>query len=245
MDFFDVNAGFGVSTLAPIKPAETPEVLLEEMDFEGVGEALVFHAAMRDDHPSVGNVLVAEACRANPRLHPAWAILPPQTEELGTVPEFLAAMKEHGVRALRAFPTQHRYGLNCTTFGPLFDEMYARHIPLIVPGEWGMVESLLRDFPYLTVIANQLSNHGQDRYFRPLIERYPNFYVDTSRYECDGGIAAFVRKYGHERMLFGSGFPDQTFFRGVLTLAHADIPDDARAAIAGGNLRRLLQEVKL
>ena len=95
------------------------------------------------------------------------------------------------------------------------------------------------------MIANQLSNHGQDRYFRPLIERYPRFYVDTTRYECDGGIAAFCRKYGPERMLFGSGFPDIPFFGGVLTLMHADIPDGAKEAIAGGNLRRLLEEVAL
>ena len=245
MEFFDVNAGFGTPQLAPIKPAETPAVLLEEMDFEGVSEALVYHTAMRDDHPLWGNELVVEATAGHPRLHPTWAILPPQTEELGTVEEFLAGMKRYGVKALRAFPTPHRYLLNGTTFGPLFEEMRARRIPLIVPGDWPMVEGLLRDFPDLTVIANQLSNHGQDRYFRPLIERYPRFYVDTTRYECDGGIAAFCRKYGPERMLFGSGFPDIPFFGGVLTLMHADIPDGAKEAIAGGNLRRLLEEVAL
>jgi hypothetical protein len=31
----------------------------------------------------------------------------------------------------------------------------------------------------------------------------------------------------------------------ILTVAQADIADDAKAAIAGGNLRRLLSEVKL
>jgi hypothetical protein len=31
----------------------------------------------------------------------------------------------------------------------------------------------------------------------------------------------------------------------LLTLAHADMPDEAKAAIAGGNLRRLLLEARL
>jgi hypothetical protein len=31
----------------------------------------------------------------------------------------------------------------------------------------------------------------------------------------------------------------------MVTLAHADIDESAKAAIAGGNLRRLLGEVKL
>lgn len=245
MHFFDVNASFGVATVPALKNVETPAELLEEMDFCGVSEALVFHHAMRDDTPSRGNRIVVEAVAGQPRLHPTWAILPPQTEELGTVEDLLAGMRAHGVCALRAFPAQHRYLLNGTTFGALFEEMIARRIPLILPDEWAMIEGLLREFPKLTVIANQLTNHGQDRYFRPILERYPNFYVDTTRYECDGGIAAFCRRYGPDRLLFGSGFPEVQFFGGVLALAHADIPDAHKEAIAGGNLRRLLAEVIL
>ncbi len=245
MRFFDVNARFGVSMHAPLKRAETPAELLDEMDYGGVGEALAFHSAMRDDSPVWGNALVVESTQDQPRLHRAWSILPFQTEELGTLPEFLAGMKRHNVRALRAFPVEHRYLLNGTTFGGLFEEMIARNMPLILQSDWGTIENLLRDFPRLTLIAIQPSNHGQDRYFRPLIERYPNFHVDTARYQCDGGIAAFCRKYGPDRILFGSGFPELPFFGGVLMISHADIPDEQRAAIAGGNLRRLLKEVVL
>ena len=109
MEFFDVNAGFGIPQLAPIKPAETPAVLLEEMDFEGVSEAPpVYHTAMRGRPSPVGERADWwEATARHPRLHPTWAILPPQTEELRTVEEFLAGMKRHGVKALRAFPTPH------------------------------------------------------------------------------------------------------------------------------------------
>ena len=49
--------------------------------------------------------------------------------------------------------------------------------------------------------------------FRPLLERYPNFYVDTAQYLLDGGIESVVTDYGAGRMLFGSGFPEQLFRR--------------------------------
>ena len=118
-------------------------------------------------------------------------------------------------------------------------------VPLLVPGDWPMVERLLRDRPNLTVIANQPSSHGQDRMFRPLIERFPNFYVDTTQYEADGGIASFCKKYGPERMLFGSGFPERCMAAAMVEIAHAEIPDSEKELIAAGNLTRLMKEVRL
>jgi predicted TIM-barrel fold metal-dependent hydrolase len=267
MDFFDCNVCFGPATVPPMKQAETADALLAEMDFSGTAEAVVYHSSQRDDTPAVGNPLalaeIGSRARRSPRavaglpvagklpravaarLHPCWSLLPPQTEEVGTVEELLAGVRQHGVRFLRAFPAQHRYLLNGTTFGALFEEMIARRIPLILAGDWPLIESLLRDFPRLTVVANQLSNHGQDRFFRPLVERYPRFYVDTTRYECDGGIAAFCRRYGPDRMVFGSGFPEVPMGPGIVQVLHADIGDEAKAAIASGTLRRLAEEVQL
>lgn len=245
MEFFDCNVCFGPATVPPMKQAETADALLEEMDFSGTAEAIVYHSAQRDDTPAVGNPLTTAEIGGRGRLHPCWSLLPPQTEELGTIDALLAKMKQHGVRFLRAFPSDHRYLLNGTTFGALFEEMISRSIPLILAGDWALIESLMRDFPRLAVIANQLSNHGQDRFFRPLVERYPRFHVDTTRYECDGGIAAFCRKYGPDRMVFGSGFPDVPMGPGTVQVLHADIPDDAKAAIASGTLRRLAEEVQL
>ena len=246
MKFFDCNVCFGAAMRPALKQKETAEELLEEMDFCQIDEALVFHAASRDDFPGTGNRLASEATAKHERLHACWAILPPQTEELAaTTEEFFADMRKHGVWALRAFPTEHRYQLNDTTFHDLFDGMEAAHVPLLVPGDWPMVERLLRDRPNLTVIATQPSSHGQDRMFRPLIERFPNFYVDTTQSECDGGIAAFCNKYGPRRLLYGSGFPEHPMGAGMLAILHADISDRERELIAAGNLTRLMKEVRL
>ena len=85
---------------------------------------------------------------------------------------------------------------------------------------------------------------GEDRRFRPLVERYPNVYVDTAQYLLDGGIEAFVQDYGAERMLYSSGFPRSHFGGMMLALKHARISEEAKAAIAGKNLDRIFAEVR-
>ncbi len=243
--FFDASACFGVALVPPLKYAETAQDLLRDMDFCGVDEALVWHAAMKDDSPVVGNRLLCRAIKGKPRLRGTWALLPFQTGELGTPDEFLSAMKKNNIRALRAWPNEHRYILNATTFGTFFEMMVERRIPLILDPDWALITSVLREFPKLTAIAVGHGNWGQDRYFRPLIEQFPNFCVDISRYELDMGIAEFCARYGPGRLLFATNYPAAVMGAPMLALLHSDIPDEAKAAIASGNLRGMLDRVDL
>jgi predicted TIM-barrel fold metal-dependent hydrolase len=252
MEVWDCNCWYGVPKSPPLAPAETIDVLDAEMDRAGVSGGLVRNAALWEQSPEVGNALVAEDCAGSERLLPVWAILPPHTRELGGVEAFLEAMREAGVRALWAYPEKHRYVLNTTTFGALFDEIADRRIPLFinrqeVPGSglYALADRVLSDFPELRLCVVAHGSWGEDRYFRPLMERYPNFMVGTSRYELDGGIAAICRTYGPDRLLFGTNFPETPMGGPLLTLLHADIADADRELIAGGNLRRILEGVRL
>jgi len=253
MELFDCNVTYGASEVPPPRFAETPPELLEEMDYCGVQEALVRHAAQRDDSPLVGNRLLSEETRGFHRLHATWAVLPPQTGEQGGVDAFLEAMKQHRVQALWAFPAEHRFLMTRTTLGGLYDALVEKHIPLFLSmtescggiSGWMLVEQVLATAPELTLVATDHGSWGDDRFFRPLLEAYGNLYVDTSRYELDGGLAALCRRYGPERLLFGTGYPQMSMGGPILTLASADVPQEDKAAIAGGNLRRILGGVRL
>jgi predicted TIM-barrel fold metal-dependent hydrolase len=228
----------------PRRSAVDPAGLLAEMDYCGISEALVTHAASVEESPVTGNDLVAQDAAAQPRLHPVWTITPPQTRELGTAAEFVAALRAAGVRALYAYPDLHQYLLNRETFGTLFELLLEHHVPVFVRRwDWEKLTALLREFPQLTLVQTAWGSWGWDHFARPLLEAYPNFYLETSEYQLAGGFEDHCRTYGPERLLFGTNYP-YFYMRGPeLTLRHADISDDDKAAIAGGNLRRLLGEV--
>ena len=247
--------------------------LLKAMDRAGIARALVWHVAQRDAYPDVGNELLIQAiagregppaainrggdpCWGVPNpdesglgaLVPCWTILPPQSGEQGSVAQFFARAKKAGVKALRVFPDANRYLLRRETMAEVLEPMIAAKMPLIVrvPGNvsWEHLYNLLADFPRLRVIMTGMGAWGTDRYFRPLLAKYPHVYVETSGYITDGGIEALVADYGAGRMVFGSDYPEAYQGAMMLALAHAEIPQKDKQAIAGGNLNRLLAEVR-
>ncbi len=244
--FFDCNTFIG----APMNPAlyrpEGAESLLAAMDRAGIERALVWHVAQHDHEPLAGNDLLARAIAPHPRLIGVWTILPPQCGELGDVSEWLASAAQARVRAFRAFPAAGRYLLRSAVLGDLLDAFVMYRLPLLLSLQrgvtWEMAYNLMAEYPDLTLILCDLDVWGPDRYFRPLIERYARVHLDISTYLSDGGLEAFVEEYGAERLLFGSGHPACYHGSAMLALAHAELDDDDKQAIAAGNLERLLEE---
>ncbi len=249
--FFDCNITYGPKHIPPLKQANTPEELLAEMDHCGIDEALITSTAQRSS-PWDGNLRLVEEVKGFPRLHPAWVLLPHQTGEMPPPHQLVEEMIKNRVAALWALPGEHHYILDGVSFGSLFEEMIAHHIPLFyslsdlgdTPAGWREVSRLLKDFPELTLIAVNQSVWGEDHFFRPLVEKFPNFHMDTSHYELANGLRDFYLKYGAERWLFGTAFPKRCMGGSLMQLINTDIPIDAKQAIASGNLKRLLAQVK-
>jgi predicted TIM-barrel fold metal-dependent hydrolase len=240
MNLFDCNCWYGRPPRPPFRFAATPAELLEQMDVCGIGAALAYHVNQRFGAPQVYDRVALDDLRGQPRLFPVRTLLPPQTGELPAPDALLAELRRDGVRALRAFPCEHRYRLDGLTFGPYLEMLAAHRIPLLVKADCLAIGDLLRDCPELTVVAMSQGPHSLERYLRPLLDRYPTLHLDTSGLLVEGLIEEFVERYGAERLLFGSGFPDNAAGGAQHCLAGADIPEAARTAIAGGNLQRLL-----
>jgi predicted TIM-barrel fold metal-dependent hydrolase len=242
--FFDCHASFGLPTQAEWNVCLTAAELLALMDRHGIERALVRHAALDTESPPLGGALALEACSGTPRLEAALPLSTPQTGEFPLAHELAAWLRERGARALWARPEQHRYRLDTLTFGETFEVMAEERIPLLYQvnglGDWDKIAEILREFPDLTLLAIGHGCWGDDRLFRPLMDRYPRLHLDMSRYELDQGIARFVDRYGPRRLLFGTSAPRWNMGGPVAALMRAPITEDARAAIAGENLERLL-----
>jgi predicted TIM-barrel fold metal-dependent hydrolase len=65
--------------------------------------------------------------------------------------------------------------------------------------------------------------------------------VEISGYQGLHSIAATVRRFGPERLLFGTHMPLFTPGAAIAAVTYADISETERALIAADNLHRLLE----
>ena len=243
--FFDCNCSFGETPRPPFRFASDPHSLLEEMDLCGIDRALVHHAGARFGCAPYWNERLPGLLAGLERLVPAWTLLPPQTGETPDGDALISAMRDSGIRALLVFPQEHRYRLQRRTFGDLLGTLARRRIPLFVKESLPALGDFLEECPDLVVVAMNQGPHSVERYLRPLLDAFPNLYLDSSYYIIDGAIEEFCARYGPDRLLFGSAYPDNCAGGALLQLLHADIDEADRRAIAGTNLVRLLSEARL
>ena len=75
----------------------------------------------------------------------------------------------------------------------------------------------------------------------PLLENFINVYLSIGNpYAVHRVIENMVGKFGAERFLFGTGFPDADPMPAVTMLMYAEISDEEKALIGSGNLERLI-----
>lgn len=248
--FYDANCCLGLpmngGNYAPDAAA-----LLQEMDYYGVGKALVRHLNLDPAGAVQTNADLAKMLRADHsgRLLGAWCILPSQCDEIPPPEQFFASFKENRIAAITLSPFAHRYVPCRLTLGKILDAAAERKVPVLLnafAGRWAELYDFMAAFPNLTTIYQEaVGKWGSDRNIRPLLENYPGFYFETAGYWVPEGIRDLAEKYGAGRIVYGSGFPRYNHGNGMLQLRHSGLPQESVAQIAGGNLSALLERAQL
>jgi hypothetical protein len=231
---FDANARVGRSGVHGELALEAPELLLE-MDRFGLERALVSHFASEEYDAQEGNCELGRL--TGERLVPAWAGLPDR-ESL----DQLAARRPAAVR-LHFGVTRHNFSPALWCSGELYAYLQDNSVLVLVALEdigWSALVEVLENFSKLPILLLE-TGYRADRYLFPLLRKFPNLYFDTSTYLAHRQLEAFVQRFGPARMVFGSRLPLYTPAAALFVLGTARIRDDARLAIAGLNLRRLLK----
>lgn len=247
MRLFDCDVAYGRGAIAIPREIETVDALLSELDHCGIDEALVWHRDAWERDFDSGNRRLNELA-IHRRLHPTLTFVPSCCREMPCEEDFIRWLRADGIRAVRAFPTQHHFLLDPVSCGLVLDLFSAYSVPLLVPlpevqGGWNGVYNLMRDFPRLTLILTESGCWGEDRYFRPLMKAYPRFFISMNRFETAGQIESLVEKVGPNHLVFGSGLPRNYPGAYIMSLVRAAISEEARERIASGNLERMLKEV--
>lgn len=249
MDFFDCNVALGKPKIPMPGGVLDATGLLAEMDRCGIREALVYHLFAKRNAPVRGNLLTDEAVSISNRLHPCWVLLPPGTDEMPPLETLTEQMRAANVRAVRIAPDAgtHMFSLARVVCGEMFDWLARTRIPVFVEQNsilWGDVDMLMESYAGLRLVLADVS-YRINRDLYPRLRAYNDLYVETSGLEQHCGIQDLCERFGSERILFGSRLPLMCAGAAKHAIEHAEISSEAKHAIAGENLRSLLNEACL
>jgi hypothetical protein len=182
-----------------------------------------------------------------PNLYTIWTGLPTALREQDPLPGF-APLHER-MRGVRLFPQTHHFSLSPWVVGELCEWCIEHRMPVFVwhvEIRWDDLHGLASAFPSLNLVVEtqwqKILYHVRD--LAALLRSCPNVHVETSNFIGQDHITQFVKTFGAERLLFGSFLPVNDPYTAIGMILDADISDGEKERIAGGNLRRLVEEVR-
>jgi predicted TIM-barrel fold metal-dependent hydrolase len=161
-----------------------------------------------------------------------------------------------GFRGVRLYPQHHSYHLLLESFvDVILEDAATRGWPVVLPlrilMNWGvpsldpaLLQAIVTRHPRVKWILAGVNYLHELGMAVSLMQKYETVHLETS---CVMGYAAIektVARCGHEQLLFGSGLPWQEGAAGLSKITHAQISTEAKEAILGCNLLRLIGEGK-
>ena len=220
--------------------------LIQEMEDASVDRALVYHNLAREHYPVMGNGKLMQAIHGEPRLLPAWVLLPHHTGEVGGPEEMVTQLLDAGVRVARLYPKDHNFSLSEWGCGPLLSVLEDHRIPLMIDLSQTDLEGIHRlcaANPRLPVILSDVG-YRSDRFIYPLLERHGNLHVETGKYQTHRGVESICSRFGASRLIFGSRTPELACGPMAMSIRYARIDPESKDSILGGNILHLMDGVR-
>ena len=248
MELWDVNCLLGRWPSAQLLFEDVPG-LLARMDELGIRRAAVGHADclhydVAAGNASLMNMLAQAPAEARERLWPCWSLVPPVTGEQGSAAELAARLEANQVWLARLYPRDHNYSLGSPDAAALLALLAERHCMTLLDLEqssWEEIERLAAAHPALPLVVCRVGYRGLRR-FAGVLARRPNVHVDLSYLGSHQGLEWLASRGAAGQIIFGTGAPFTDGGGAVARLVLSSLPQSDRAAIAHGNLRRLLAE---
>lgn len=259
MKLFDANVYIGRWPNERLAHHSADE-LCASMHSLSIARALVTHTAAWQNSPAIGNQMLMEAIAGHPQLEPCWVATPGLcTADEGGAVAFCDKMAQQGVRAVRLYPRDHVYSLTDRMSVELLTELN-RHRFLILldldqiftqsglydysAGSLEVLNVLCRNYPDASILLTKVGYRAFHILF-PLMQVFPNLYLDLSFLATHQGVETIVNELGAHRLVFGTGQPLVDAGGALLRLKSTDIPEESLQKISSSNLERLLSRVQI
>ena len=242
MIYFDLNYRLGGGTRHNADYF-TAEDVLRQMDYLDIDRALVWSSDARDWNAVTGNrELLQKIAQYRERLFPCFVITPRDYYEKGTIDFYRSMMAAGEVRALRICPKSDRSPIyecrhvlrELQEFRPIV-QIDTRELDV---SDYATLETMANSLPDVRFVLGQKVWCDLEAVFN-LMKSCGNVYLDTSWLHVRGTYEMVAEHFGVSRLLFATGHKAQNG-AAICALAHANLNDDEKEAIAHKNAERLL-----
>jgi hypothetical protein len=223
----------------------TPEQIIHQLQYAGVDEALVVHSFSKEYDPLVGNEKISDICAQHPNLHACYAVLPHYTGEMPTGGGLLKYLQNGNAQAVRMYPLDHGYVFGETWCGALFSTFEEAGIPVFVDFEqtnWTEIDAVLQLHKRLRLVVVR-PTYRINRWIFPLLEKHQTLRFEISFYDAHFGIETITERFGSERMLFGTAFPEYDPGAMISLVQYSKISELDKEKIGSRNLESILWQV--
>ena len=250
MEWIDCHCRCARQTPAPQADFDpTIDHYLGEMARLGIDGALVISAWSETISPDKANQQLFDDLADLPQLAPTPEVLPEGGEAfLGDPGAAIDDLVARGAAAGLALPQKSGFVLTAWCAGEMLEAMQGRRLPLMLYLDQlsaDHLHDLLRDFPDLPVLLQNVPRTGYHRVVLPLLERFTNLYACFEpRHSVHGGFDYLVGRFGAERFFWGTNYPISEGGCAVTGLRYTHLSEADIGLIAGGTIKRLQSEVR-
>ncbi|MBP1992263.1 amidohydrolase family protein [Paenibacillus eucommiae] len=222
----------------------------QELDYYRIDKIVAYHAMARSYNPISGNERLLKLARSDgfENIIPCLILSPHYKYAVGwnALEELLL---EEKIRFAKLCPKEHGYYLHSKHTHELFQIASKLNIHLLIDyediidaagTELPEFENLLQTFPTVNVIVTAF-RHRRNMVIYTYMERFPNFYTELSLFDNWLAYEELVKRFGSDRLLWGSNMPFNKPGSAISMLSYADISKSDKEKIAFGNLELLLQ----
>ncbi len=236
-EIIDGNAVFGPWPI--VRADMSPDRLVAALTKHEVSRALALSTVGSLHNHGDGNAETLKVCADRELLMPVATIDP---RGYFGPPGSLAKLADQGFRMFRFFPQLQDWRLDHAAFCDVLDELESVDLPVMIQShDTGYPSALARSLAGRanTFILEGISFENMAEAVS-VMRKHDNVMCDTRELRVPGALRFLIDQIGADRVIYGSGCLRSSMAAALNYVMVAEISDQDRAKILGGNIKRLL-----
>jgi len=99
------------------------------------------------------------------------------------------------------------------------------------------------DMPF--ILETTLKQCMFSRYYFPLLEQFKNLYLEVSNLLLYNQIEHYVEKFGSDRLIFGTNYPNLPIEINTARIDLSDISEEDKENITHRNIEKIIDEIEI